>query len=96
MLFRQLVKDYDHYCYVGFAMALWVLPVLLAKPEDRMDQNDFEGEEAFDPGNEEKMKEMMEKATKKLVNGFHSEPYIKTALAGNFLEMIERGFFTLN
>ena len=84
---RQLKKDYERHVFYGFVMALWVLPTVLAKKEDAIGQEDYEGD-FTDP---KVMEAMMEKFREIAKSMFHNQPQTKKVLQGLFLEMVDYG-----
>ena len=86
---RQLLKDYQTFCYAGFLQSMLIVPTVLVKKEDALGQDVMAGD-LTDP---EVAEEMMRKATEKQKVAFRNEPQIKVVIAGNFLDMIERGIF---
>ena len=83
------MKDYQKFCYVGFIMAMMIVPSVLVKKEDAFGQEVMSGD-LSDP---KVVEEMMRKAQESQKVGFKKEPQVKVVIAGNFLEMIERGIF---
>ena len=87
--FRQLKKDWDRHIMIGFVMALWILPNVLSKQEDAIDQEDFDGD-MTDP---EQMKKMMAVWQEKTKIIFMNQPVIKQFIQGMCLDMVKRGVF---
>ena len=86
---RQLLKDYDEYCYVGFCMGMWVLPLMLAKKDDAIG-----AEELFADMDDEKAVEAAVARNNELQKkAFKNNLHIKMVMSGNYHEMLSRGFF---
>ena len=83
-LYRQLLKDYDHYCLAGFWFATMALPLVLAKKEDALGQQKKEDPE-LDP------KEAGRRTQERIERSIRNEPQIKVMVAGGFLETLRRG-----
>ena len=87
--YRQLVADYDEYCYVGFCMGMWVLPMMLAKKEDAIDASEL----FADMKDEEAVKAVIAKNHELQNKAFKNNLHIKMVMSGNYHEMLRRGFF---
>jgi hypothetical protein len=72
-------------------MSMQVIPAVFAKKEDAIGKDDFK----FDMNDEESLKKIMELAEKKSIEAMNNEPLIKTLVAGNILDMIDRGFMKM-
>ena len=69
-------------------MASSLLPGILAKKGDTVDQSDVDG----DWTNQEDIKRMLNNISKKIQQALANEPFIKTFLTGGFLEMVDYGY----
>ena len=87
--FSQLHDDYTKFSFLGFYGSMDVVPMVFASKEDAIDQDifniDFEDPEATD--------KMMTELRKRQAQVFGRTPMIKTMVAGNFRELLEKGFF---
>ncbi len=88
--FRQLLKDYDEYCYVGFQMALWILPTILMPVDLSFSQDEFKFEDIQD---EAKMAEVMKEFEGRINEAYNRSPQIRIVMSGNMIEVLERGHF---
>ena len=67
------------------------MPNMLAKKEDAMSQDLMK----FDFSDPNEVAKMMELARESLKKMYANTPQIKIMVGGNFLEMVERGYFKL-
>ena len=86
---RSLLRDYDRYAYIGFIMSLWILPVIISRPEDTIGQDEIK----MDPSDPASVAEAVKRGRERMEKAIDNEPQIKRVMGGNFLEMVERGFF---
>jgi len=63
---------------------------MLVPKEFSVEQEEMTG---IDWQNEKQIKDFFERTQKKVRAGYEAAPYIREALLGNFLEMLDRGFF---
>ena len=84
---RQLKKDFDQFCVLGFIMSLNILPSVLAKKEDALAQDDIDFADI-----EKGFADAMEKL--KIV--YRNTPQVKVMIGGNFLDMVERGIIKMD
>ncbi len=89
LLYRQLLKDYNTYSFVGFWFAFFGLPLVLAKKEDAIGQETFSG----DITNPEQAQDITDRAVTKMLRAVQNEPQLKIMLHSAFMEMIKRGVF---
>lgn len=83
------MKDYDERCYVGFAMGMWVLPMMLANKEDAIAADDL----FADMNDPEAIKAAVAKSQELQKKAFKNNLHIKMVMSGNYHEMIQRRFF---
>ena len=86
---RQLLKDFDKYCFAGFLFAAVGLPVVLAKKEDILSREEVTNYD--EDGHEDP--EAGAAADSKFERGIRNEPQIKVMVGGTFVDMLKRGVF---
>ena len=70
-------------------MSLWILPVIISRPEDTIGQDEIK----MDPSDPASVAEAVKRGRERMEKAMDNEPQIKRVMGGNFLEMVERGFF---
>ena len=83
-------SDYIRKSYIGFVMALWSLPSVMAKKDDlEADHTDLKG----DLNDADDLGRILEAARSRARRTMEGEPHIGRMIRGNFRERKERGRF---
>ena len=77
---------------MGFIVAMMALPAVLARKEDAITPEDMMGD-WNDPKDTARMVKNVEL---KIRTAYQNEPNMRSRLLGNFLDLVEKGFFKLD
>ncbi len=86
------MKDFDRYAFAGFMNSLWVVPPFFVNTKDMVGQELMD----IDWSDKAQVKAAMAKAMEKMRAGYAEVPEIKSIIAGNFLDMVDRGHIKLD
>ncbi len=82
------MKDFDRFAVVSFFDSLWVVPPFYVSQEDQVGQEAMKGVDLED---KEQVKAMMENMYGKMQRSYEKVPEIKAIIAGNYLDLVDRG-----